>query len=355
MLRNALILSVVLMWMGATAQAGMVTGQVKSLSLSDKTAKQAGDDHFWNLPLAIKKASGVEAAVVLENERTKNLEIQVPPAQLTLRGYGVFPPLLTIRVGDKLKVNNLDDHPYSCKIENGSTPILLDGLSPNETRSVKIMAAGVLTFKCQKFPFIRASIVANESPFSAVTDHKGQFQIPKVPPGEYLAKVFAAGKLKLKKQVQVSSGSNTNLILEPQKSKQPEVSGSGMTAGPTAQASKETPEPKPVMETKPPKQTGGKKPLAQKAKPQKQAVKLPPTPVKPALAPAKNNTKTSSSSLKDKPAPKKHESQKEKPKTPIKKDNSKKDKKPASAKKPQNKKNDEGFKDVEPEIEIEVE
>jgi len=254
------------------------------------------------------------------------------------------------RVGDELKINNLDDHPYSCTITGGPGPIELDGLSSKKPQTKKFMAAGLLTFSCKKFPFIRASIIVSESPFSAITDPSGQFQIQRVPPGEYIAKVFTAGKLKWEKKVEVSSASNTNLLLEPAgKSDLGQMPDTPLASEKPSSDSKEKPSPKSGSNTKAPKETMDKKPPSQQANTHKQVNKSSKTAV-PANPPAKDKKKRPVTTVKDKPAP-----EKTKPKKSGEAASSSGKKKPVQKKKPAKEKPDEGFKDVEPEIEIEVE
>ncbi len=359
MLRNAVIL-VIFLLTSVVSHAGTVKGQLDVASLSNLKIQRTGDGHFWDLSQSLQQTRqiiSVPVAVVLENNSVKNLETRTPPVQLTIKGYGIFPALVTVRVGDELQIDNLDDHPYSCRIDGGPSSIVLDGLSPKQPRKVKIVAAGVLGIKCKKFPFMNSTIVASESPLSTVADHSGQFQIPNVPPGQYLAKVFTAGKLKWKKQIVVSSAASTKLSLGPTEKSTPAGKTPDLAEAPAPAMKttdkKDKPEPRQItnggngkskeaVDKKQPTQ----KPPVQKRPQNKQKIK-PPTP------PTKNITKKSNPSMKDKPIPTKNRTSGKTSAPSDKKESGKK--KPATRPQPNKKKPEEGFKDVEPEIEIEVE
>ncbi len=316
-LRWMLLLSI--LFSCPTAWAGTVHGTIEIDALP---APQPGpvDAHFWHLPTRGQPQRASPAAwVVLEGDSATDLD---RPArhrpELTLEGYGIWPARQVARVGDRLRIVNRDDHPYTCRAEGGPGAFRLDALDAGAEKEQELLSAGILQIRCDHYPFMRAVLVVTESPLAVRADASGQFKLGEVPAGNYTARVFSAGKWRFESRVRVAAYGATRLELGPETPPLAEQGEPAADAGSDPDTSPAAEEPPPEKKPPPPERP----PVAKKPPP----AKKPPAKKPPAKKPPA-----------EKPPAKK---------PPAKKAPAKK----APAKEPQPR-----FEDVEPEIEIEIE
>jgi len=313
------ILPLSILFAGPAAWAGTVRGTIAIDALAAPQPR-TGDAHFWHLPTRGGPQQAPPAAwVVLEGESATNLDRQAQAQpELTLEGYGIWPALQVARVGDRLRIVNRDDHPYSCRAEGGPGAFRLDALAAGAEKEQELLSAGVLQFRCDHYPFMRAVLVVTESPLAVRTGAGGQFKLGEVPAGKYTARVFSAGEWHFESRVQVAAYGTTRLELGPQTPPPADEGEPAPDAGADAESPPAAEQPPPEKKPPPAKQP----PVAKKPPPAKKPpVKKPPVKKPPAKKP------------------------------PVKKPPVKK----PPAKKPPAKEPQPRFENVEPEIEIEIE
>jgi plastocyanin len=341
------VLALVICLFSLTSQAGTVRGEISLSALETLPHQGQADKHFWQLgPKANAAANRPTALVVLESPTATNLaQTEAAAATMTMAGYGLWPQVAVVRVGLSMTFRNTDAHAYSCRAEGGPDAFALKELKPGQTQEHKFLTAGILQVRCHAYPFMRATILAIESPLMATAGGDGKFQLKNVPAGKYTAKVYAAGSWHWKSQVHVAAAGPTLLKLGPKSAKpsgKDSVEGTDALPSPADIASppidqkppladtpKPGPDPKPPVVDKKPPVTDKKPPIADKKPPVR---KKPPVGKKP-------------------PAGKKPPVGKKPPggkKPPVGKKPPTRRKLPAADPEP-------AFKDVEPEIEIEIE
>lgn len=115
------------------------------------------------------------------------------PIEMDQKGMLFIPHVLAVVRGTTVQFLNSDPTPHNvfspeAKYNLGTWP-------KGETRDHKFDKPGVYTQLCRVHPEMEAFVVVLDTPYFAVTDKAGQFEIKNVPPGKY---VLTAWSEKLK-------------------------------------------------------------------------------------------------------------------------------------------------------------
>jgi len=334
------------------AAAGTVSGRInpgQDLAVESTFS----DSCFWRLgydPVttpAQKSLSG-PVLVVLEGEAPgEKQESEADATPLTIYGYEFSDELVAVVPEAELQIKNSDPRAYSCSAK-GSNAFDIKGLKPGATHSQRFGAAGEARLICSGYPFMQATILVVDSPYLSRADKLGEFQIRRVPAGNYKIKAYYRGAWRWEQEVEVPTygtvrvtmGIATESAVPPAKAR-PEDIRKPLDDEPStskkADTDKKPPEREPPAKDK---AEGGKKrksPKAQKSQEKKQPDKKQPvkTPV-------------------EKPKGDKKKQGEHKPP----KNKEKKTKQPDKKKEPETKPAEDvkpAFENVEPEIEIEEE
>jgi plastocyanin len=100
------------------------------------------------------------------------------------------PHLLAVEVGTSVDFPNLDPIFHNA-FSNFDGQLFDIGLyPPGSSRSIRFHREGLVRVFCNIHPSMSAVIVVLATPYFAVTDEKGDFSIPNVPPGQYKLHFF---------------------------------------------------------------------------------------------------------------------------------------------------------------------
>ncbi len=154
--------------------------------------------------------SSKDAVISIE---APNLEYAPPPEPVKIdqKGFRFVPHITVLPVGSTVRFLNNDPEPHNVYSPEGRYNL---GTWPTgETRDHTFEKPGVYTQLCNIHPDMLAYVVILPTPYFAVTDSEGRFEVRGVPPGEYLLWAWHEKKDGLEKEVTVEAGQVLDLDL----------------------------------------------------------------------------------------------------------------------------------------------
>jgi plastocyanin len=111
-------------------------------------------------------------------------------AEMLQKNKTFSPHVLAITVGTTVDFPNRDFIFHNAFSNYNGETFDIGLYPPRTTKSTVFSRAGVVRVFCNIHPTMSAVIVVLKSPYFAVSDHSGAFQIPNVPPSSYRLRVF---------------------------------------------------------------------------------------------------------------------------------------------------------------------
>ena len=186
----------------ATAPGGVVTGSVALIDQRGAASHKRKD------------FSGV--VVWLESADARAHVPQPAPrrAEMVQKDKKFIPHLLVIPVGSQVDFPNFDPIFHNAFSKFSGQPFDVGLYPPGTSKSITFARPGVVRVFCNIHQTMSAVIVVLRTPWYAVTNAQGAFQIDGVPPGEYRLHVFheraAESELKgLERAITVEPGTLT--------------------------------------------------------------------------------------------------------------------------------------------------
>ena len=151
-------------------------------------------------------AGGGQPSIVVLQSRTPAEVPQAAPPVMDQIALTFIPGLLVVRTGHPAEFRNSDDQLHNVRVNEDATKAgtFNVAIPMGEDYQFTFEREGFYNVGCDIHPAMSATIYASASPYTALTDQSGQFEIRDVPPGSYKAIVFA-GAERLERPVEVSS------------------------------------------------------------------------------------------------------------------------------------------------------
>jgi high-affinity iron transporter len=145
------------------------------------------------------------AVILLEPMDRATPAVSSTPAQLALvRQVGLLfvPRVQVARLGQSATITNEDAETHSVhNIGAGQNFNLV--MAPGLTMKVPLDSVGVVKLVCDVHSHMRGYVLVSRSPWAAVCSADGRFQIPDVPEGRYLLRVWHEMGDELKKEIKI--------------------------------------------------------------------------------------------------------------------------------------------------------
>jgi plastocyanin len=152
----------------------------------------------------------VDAVISIE---AADLEFTPPaePVKIDQKGFRFLPHITVVVPGTTVRFLNNDPEPHNVYSPEGRYNL---GTWPTgETRDHLFEKPGIYTQLCNIHPDMLAYVVVLETPYFAVTDEEGAFEVTGVPPGEYLLWAWHEKKDGLELDITVEAGQDLDLDL----------------------------------------------------------------------------------------------------------------------------------------------
>lgn len=146
------------------------------------------------------KTPAVDESVIVKNKRLVNVWVHVvkgaprstapddaPPVVVDQAGCTYHPRVQAALVGQKIMAKNTDPILHNVHTYLGKATLFNKGMPNAQATPITQVAKkdGLIRWKCDVHPWMRAYIGVNENPFQAVTGDDGSFKIDGIPPGTY--------------------------------------------------------------------------------------------------------------------------------------------------------------------------
>lgn len=150
-------------------------------------------------PYCAKKPANDES-VIVSDKKLVNVWVRVtkgapdsvapadaPPVVVDQVDCSYSPRMQVALVGQKVVAKNTDPILHNVHTYLGPATVFNKGMANQDAKPVEHDAkkAGMIRWKCDVHPWMRAFVGVNKNPFQAVTGKDGTFKIDGIPPGTY--------------------------------------------------------------------------------------------------------------------------------------------------------------------------
>jgi plastocyanin len=188
----------------AVQHPGKVTGHVRLLGQAPAMPEFKIDDPACaqataNNRLDVGEQLGIVSAVVyIDGIAEGKAPRAIAQSELTIeqRGCQYTPHVVVAPLGSTVTFVNDDDVPHNVRVENAVTDsMMFNRAQPVRGRrdSMVVRQAGPASVGCDYHPWMNAYVFGVKSPYYALTDRSGRFEIDGIPPGTYTVRVWING------------------------------------------------------------------------------------------------------------------------------------------------------------------
>ncbi len=179
---------------GGMAGSVVFTGEVPPPRILpvETDSEVCGDTVAVRDVLVNAQNKGIQYVVVsLESPKLKIAKVMAPKSLVFNAQCAFTPPVAAARKGDTIEVHNQDPILHNTHITMGKKTFLNVAQLPGSRPIPKtVKRKGIYEIQCDKHTFMTGTLVVFDHSFFTVTDERGNFQFPSLPPGHYQVSVW---------------------------------------------------------------------------------------------------------------------------------------------------------------------
>jgi plastocyanin len=200
------------------AWAGSVKGTVR---LPDTNRGGRLHPGYWRLEngnVPVRPAAGKAGAVVVLDGISGT---HAPPAKtvtVEIAALDAQPRVVVIGPGSVVEFKNVGKTTHELSMPADVSFMPIQRLNPGTFRHQKFNVPGGYLVRCSDYPHLTVSVIVVDSPYYAMVDDKGAFQIPAgVPDGKANLKVWSMGRWVHQESVDTTSKQDLTVRVKSQK------------------------------------------------------------------------------------------------------------------------------------------
>jgi plastocyanin len=191
----ALLFAIVGLWTGPRAVAGTVKGTVHLPDVARVTRLHQGYWRLENGNVPVRPSSGRSGTVVVLDGISG---VHAPPPKtvtVEIAGLDAQPRVVVVGPGSVVEFKNIGKITHELSTPADSSMMPIERLNPGTFRHQKFGAPGGYLVRCSEYPHLTISVIVVDSPYYALVDDRGAFQMPSgVPDGKATLKVWSMGR-----------------------------------------------------------------------------------------------------------------------------------------------------------------
>jgi len=168
--------------------------EAKSLSITEAQSKGCVEEgssiDARDHSLIVGEDKGIANAVVTIAVEGRELVVPEEPVVLDQLRCRFDRHVVVVPVGAVVEYKNSDDVPHNVHTYSIKNKAFNRTLAGESSYSQKVEEAEAIRVKCDIHPWMSAWVFVADTNFVALTDVHGAFEIPGLPPGEYVARVW---------------------------------------------------------------------------------------------------------------------------------------------------------------------
>ncbi|MBF0318458.1 MAG: carboxypeptidase regulatory-like domain-containing protein [Nitrospirae bacterium] len=198
---------------GKIKSSGPVKDPVLEIKKDENVCGKSAPSNMY----VISGANEVKNVIVAVEDVAKGKAIPKTDTVIDNQKCEFVPIVAVAYVGDKYIIKNSDPifHNTSLGIllGEGKKRTVYNLALPNKDQVIEkpVKVAGLQIVQCDAHAWMRAFVYASKSPYAAVTNDKGDFEIKDLLPGKYKVKIWHEGFGETIKDVEVKAGQATAL------------------------------------------------------------------------------------------------------------------------------------------------
>ncbi len=186
----------------------------KALDIGEKSSKgcAGGKVDATNRSLEISAKGGIRNAVVTIAVKGAKVKLPEKPIALDQIACRFEPHVLLIPAGATARFLNSDKISHNVHLRVRKNLPFNRMIASKNFEETVLKRAEAIRVGCDLHPWMECYLFVTDTPYIALTDAEGNFELPKLPPGEYAVKVWHEKLAKAKATVTVAADGSSSPI-----------------------------------------------------------------------------------------------------------------------------------------------